>query len=1354
MDALKPPEALVVKSGNVSASWERFEEQLDWYVAAQGIGEAEDARRVAILLTVGGREAQELYKTFEWKPAHKDAQGQDVPEENKLRYKTVKQKFKEHCCPKKNEVIESYIFNKKVQEEGESFDCFLTHLRLKAATCGYKDQTDRMIRDRIVLGVYDKGVQEKLLRHEGLTLDKAIQICKAAEVSRLGSEQLNNAASVNAINRQGKFKSIDQRQQVSSKPNNPQSQKQEAVVKTYDCARCGTAHEWRRCPAWRFTCAQCKKQGHYTKCCFKKVQVVESEAVDNVDSQSDLYTDAQGSGPFFVGVIKAEMPEKIVQEVQVNTNSKWEYMLPIHNKLIHVKLDTGAGANLLGWQDYCSLDKRPKLSAAHVNLQDYNRKPIATKGSCIARVEVRGKSVPIQFVVVENTQSLLGGDTCDRLGLVQRIDEIQMKESPSCSFEEEAFPEMSKMSSLPFKYEIKVDPSVEPVIRPPRRVPVCIKDGLKEELDRMEKIGVIEKQTEPTAWVSESVCVKKPNGKIRVCIDPGDLNVAIRREHYPLPTREEIFSQIQEASVFSKLDASQAFWQIPLTEKSKHYTCFNTPFGRYVYTRLPYGLASSPEVFHRSMETMFGDIDGCRVYMDDILVWGKDDKQHEERLTVVKQRIDKYGLIMNWDKCELNKKQVTFIGETLSIEGVSPDDKKVEAINRLVKPGNKEELQRALGLINYVGRFIPNLAARCSQLRKLLKDSVEWHWEAVHDQEWNELKEIMISKPVLAYFDPNKVTKLSTDASKDGIGVVLLQKQQSGNWHPVAYGAKSMSVTEQRYAQIEKELLALVYGCVKFHQYVYGLKNLILETDHKPLISIAKKPLNELTPRLQRLMIKLQRYQFKIEWCPGKYLVIADTLSRSVDCVNVQDIGYEAELAAQSSVLLESLPATKGKIAEIVRETDKDPVLVALKRCIMNGWPRGKCMAFANVKEDLCVVNGLIIKGEKIVIPTSMRKEMLNKLHIGHLGAEKQKRLARGAIYWPGINKDIDDMSNKCGACLKYRPSQGKELMASECVETWGPWERVGTDLFTWGGCDYLIAIDYHSNYPEIAKLESTTSSSIILHLKSIFARHGIPRILMSDNGPQYASLEFKNFARVWGIDHRTSSPYYPQSNGKAERGVGIIKSLLNKSKESNEDPYLALLAYRSAPMESGHSPAELLMGRKLNCGLPSYVVRKYEYKSKDNEELLRRKVDQYNGHAKDLPPLQENDRVRVQDANTKRWSNTARVVKQVAPRSYEVETDSGGLLRRNRRALIKSNETRFNNTSDQLLDLEGSMDLTEPENTTPVSGHAEDSIVGTPKSPGSPKSSESTGSPEVVTKSSRSGRTIKSTKTGDMYYY
>jgi hypothetical protein len=210
-----------------------------------------------------------------------------------------------------------------------------------------------------------------------------------------------------------------------------------------------------------------------------------------------------------------------------------------------------------------------------------------------------------------------------------------------------------------------------------------------------------------------------------------------------------------------------------------------------------------------------------------------------------------------------------------------------------------------------------------------------------------------------------------------------------------------------------------------------------------------------------------------------------------------------------------------------------------------------------------------------------MRKDMLSRIHGGHLGIEKCRARAREAVYWPGINRDIETLISKCDTCQRHRYKQAKEPMLIPEMPT-EPWQKVGTDLFHVNGKDFLLVMDYHSNYPEVAQLNSTSASAVITRMKSIFGRHGIPQIVQSDNGPQYSSQDFQMFAEEYGFQHTTSSPLYPKAIGKAEKGVEIVKRLLKKAAETKSDPYLALLTYRSSPLGSGASPSELLMNRKL----------------------------------------------------------------------------------------------------------------------------------------------------------------------------
>ena len=428
-----------------------------------------------------------------------------------------------------------------------------------------------------------------------------------------------------------------------------------------------------------------------------------------------------------------------------------------------------------------------------MRLTDYNNKEIHAVESCVLSCVGNADCLRIRFIVMKGGPSLLGHEACEKLYLVRRILnkeecsrirkvlKVQAEAEVVNDIQNYTLPDVrEKLSSLPFTHDIVLRENCTPVINATRRVPVALKSRLKEELLRMQRCGVIEKVEVPTDWVNSIVVVGKPDGKLRVCLDPKDLNKAIKRERFELPTRDDIFAGMADAKVFSKLDASQAFWQIKLGEQSQNLTTFNTPFGRYKYCRLPYGLCSAPEVFHKTMEVIMEDIEGVRVYMDDVVIWGVNLEEHNARLKEVLMRIQKYGLMMNWEKCKIRQEEITFVGEVLSRRGVRPSPTQIEAILNMKKPDCKEAVQRALGSINYVGKFVDRLSSRCKHMRALLCKKVMWAWTHEHDKEWKDIKQVLSTNPVLAFFDAKLPTKVSTDASKDGLGAVLLQKHQEG----------------------------------------------------------------------------------------------------------------------------------------------------------------------------------------------------------------------------------------------------------------------------------------------------------------------------------------------------------------------------------------------------------------------------------------------------------------------------------------------------------------------------------------------------------------------------------------------
>uniref|UniRef100_A0A8C8DE10 Gypsy retrotransposon integrase-like protein 1 n=1 Tax=Oryzias sinensis TaxID=183150 RepID=A0A8C8DE10_9TELE len=375
-----------------------------------------------------------------------------------------------------------------------------------------------------------------------------------------------------------------------------------------------------------------------------------------------------------------------------------------------------------------------------------------------------------------------------------------------------------------------------------------------------------------------------------------------------------------------------------------------------------------------------------------------------------------------------------------------------------------------MGMVNFIGKFIPNLKSRTSCMCELLHKESEFKWTVRHEREWQQLKNMLTTAPVLSFYDHTKKIKLSTDASKDGICAVLLQAEGE-HWKPVAYASRAMTKAECRYAQIEKECLGLAYGLERFHNYVYGLPSFTAETDHRPLVSIIKKNLNEMSPRIQRLMMKMQRYDFDLIYTPGKHLILADALSRAPAGKSVS--ATEEDIQCHVNMVSSALPVSDTKSRQIAEATAKDVQLQHVMRNMDEGWPVGANPQFYHVRGELSVVDGLLLKRGRIVIPQALRMDMLRRIHEGHLGIEKCKRRAKESVFWPGINKDIETFISKCETCQKHRSKQSKDpMVVSELAVA--PWHKVGMDLFHLRGKDYLVVIDYYSNFSEMALLTNS----------------------------------------------------------------------------------------------------------------------------------------------------------------------------------------------------------------------------------------------------------------------------------------
>ena len=510
---------------------------------------------------------------------------------------------------------------------------------------------------------------------------------------------------------------------------------------------------------------------------------------------------------------------------------------------------------------------------------------------------------------------------------------------------------------------------------------------------------------------------------------------------------------------------------------------------------------------------------------------------------------------------------------------------------------------------------------------------------------------------------------IQTDASSTGLGACLIQENT-----PIAYASRALTSTEQGYAQIEKELLAVVFGCHKFRSYVYG-KQITIHSDHKPLETIVKKPLAQTPLRLQRMLLRLQSYDIKLEYIPGKNLLIADALSRAHLTSNSHDNDTrftQDDIEVMVHAMVESLPMSPKKKDEFRRATKNDKELVALLKAVTQGWPINKrtvpdtIRKYWPVRNEIFEADGLLMIGHKVIVPAELRQEMLTIIHEGHLGIEKCKMRARQGLYWHKMNDDIEATVLNCKTCARFGKRNRKEPLKPHAIPE-KPWEKVGADIMTFRGRDYLVVVDYYSKYPEIVPIEAKTAFRIILAMKSIFARFGIPRLIFSDNMP-FSSRMFHDFARHWQIDLQTSSPGYPKSNGMVERSIQTIKQLLRKAQYEGKDPYLALLNFRTSPLSGiEQSPAEIMFGRPIKTKMPlqfGFQQTNEEIKRKLMQKQAKQKM-YYDRGSKPLDDLEVGQKVYMR--KEKCWLPSTITDILPAPRSYEVENDATGIkYRRN----------------------------------------------------------------------------------------
>ncbi|UYV65207.1 K02A2.6-like [Cordylochernes scorpioides] len=607
----------------------------------------------------------------------------DLSDEQRNNSDEIINALTQHFTPKINIIYERSIFNQTNQETNESIEQYICRLRKLSSTCNYGAMTEEMIRDRLVLGIIDKQTKRQLISDPQLTLQKAIDVCKANESANKQIENLtkNTQEEVNKLNI--RKETVNQNKKSSHEPNK--------MKKNIPCRYCATFHEHnkQKCPAWNQTCRKCNKKNHWAKVCKSRMRTVQSlESQNSNDEQEDCYSLE------YVSEISAR---KLMTKLELELNG--------YKESIICQIDTGATVNVLNFADLCKImqDGNPSLKPSYIKLRCYGGEILKPRGQIKINCSHQSKQHPIVFQVIDHWEKPI------------------------------------------------LNPTIKPIKQAPRRVPITLRKELKEKLIDMEKKNIIAKVDYPTDWISNLVLVKSTK-KLRICIDPQELNVALKRAEYPIPTIEEIIPNLQNAKIFTVVDTKDGFWNVKLSDESSNLTTFWTPFGRYKFLRMPFGLKTASEEYQRRLYEIFQGLEGIEIIADDILILGKGDsyeealKDHDRNLENLFKTARQANLKFNINKVKLRLKEVKYLGHIITPHGLKPDPEKVKALKEMPHPESITELKSFLGFATYLCKFMPNISMISEPLRKLTMKNSTWSWSKNHQAAFEQIKNLQTIK--------------------------------------------------------------------------------------------------------------------------------------------------------------------------------------------------------------------------------------------------------------------------------------------------------------------------------------------------------------------------------------------------------------------------------------------------------------------------------------------------------------------------------------------------------------------------------------------------------------------------------
>lgn len=880
----------------------------------------------------------------------------------------------------------------------------------------------------------------------------------------------------------------------------------------------------------------------------------------------------------------------------------------VNGMILSLKVDSGADVNVISMANYLKVTKgdtpiAPPSKVNHLKLLDFGGNEIRCAGeitTTIAACKEGPKLAETFYVATSRPQSLLSYATATRLGVLVMNRTILQAEIA------EIFP------SMPIEpVRLKIDESVEPRVCIYNSIPAALEEFVNNYWDTQERKGIIEPMMEAPRWLSRVDVVPKKDGTFRVIIDMRPANKAISRMYYPMPNPDHLITTIVDAMKFAKLDFHGAYHHVMLHVASRCITAFMTSKGARQFTRLPFGINCAPEIYQKIMNDTFGSLEGVIVYLDDLLVYAPDSETLQKRLQAVMEVVKTNNLTLNLEKCIMEADEVEFLGSILSATGCKPVPGRIDGITEFPVPQTYGQLREFIGLVNYISKHLYDISTTMEPMRRLLEgNSRELRgaktlegWGTAQDEAFQATKE-KVANHILekGFFNALHPTKITTDASPVGLAAMVTQlNPKTWDERVIACSSRSLTKTERKHPQTQREAMGIAWGIPHFRYFLLGTE-FTLVTDHEPMKFIfgdGARTLNKRAiNRAENYSMLLSPYKFNVEIIKSNQNK-ADCLSRC-PAPNLredwEDEKYDYATTAMVGAITteEMINRNAGLTSAELRETTAvDPQLLKVMYALKNGDNWEAVPEFSRFKSELQHVDGILWRENRAIVPGKLQAKAMGIAHRSHPGMSTTKHLLRKFVWWPAMDRHVEEFIKSCATCIKLSTRSPPEpLVMSNFPEK--PWQDLAIDF--WSGSEHdkkvLVIADYYSKAIRAEILKETTSEATIKALEKVFNDWGWPLSVKHDNGPQLVSKEFKRWLQANDIQTLPTTPRDAQENGLVERHMKGVTRAFAIAKLEKLNPEETLRQYVSDYNSWPHSvtqlsPRDVLMGRLVKSRLP-----------------------------------------------------------------------------------------------------------------------------------------------------------------------